>query len=124
MTTRKLLFVLFSGDACRQNHALMYALDLHAKGYAVKLILEGEATRLIGEIGAARSRTGTLLREACDAGIVAGACERASSGCSSDDPARKMADAARSGGIGLLSGLSGHAPIEPFLGDGYELVVV
>ena len=25
---RKILFVLFSEDACRQNHALMYALDL------------------------------------------------------------------------------------------------
>ncbi|HTP29011.1 MAG TPA: hypothetical protein VMK12_25540 [Anaeromyxobacteraceae bacterium] len=124
MTPRKLLFVLFSGDTCRQNHALMYALDLHGKGYAVKLILEGEATRSVREIGIAGSRTGTLLREACDAGIVAGTCERASSGCASDDPSRKVAEVAREQGIGLLSGLAGHASIEPFLRDGYELVVL
>jgi hypothetical protein len=124
MPTRKLLFVLFSADACRQNHALMYALDLHEKGHAVKLILEGEATRMLGEIGAPGSRRGTLLRQACDAGIVAGACERASSGCASEDPTRKVAEVARSRGVGLLSGLDGHASIEPFVREGYELVVM
>ena len=124
MAARKLLFVVFSGDACRQNHALMYALDLHAKGHTVKLILEGEATGMMSEIGVSGSRRGTLLRQACDAGIVAGACQRASSGCASDDPARKVADVARSHGIGLLSELDGHASIEPFVGEGYELVIL
>ncbi len=124
MSTRKLLFVLFSGDACRQNHALLYALDLHEKGHSVKLVLEGEATRILGELGASEARRGMLLRRACAAGIVAGACERASSGCASEDPARKVADVARSHGVALLSGLEGHASIEPFVREGYEIVVI
>jgi hypothetical protein len=79
---------------------------------------------MVGEIGANGSGTGALLRRACDAGIVAGACERASSGCASDDPARKVTDLAREQGVALLSGLDGHAAIEPFVREGYELVVV
>ncbi len=123
-TTRKLLFVVFSDDACRQNHALMYALDLHARGHAARIVLEGPATRMVETLGAAESRTGDLLRRACAAGLVAGACARASSGCASDDPARKVADRARDAGVRLLSDLDGHASIAPFVAEGYEIVVV
>jgi hypothetical protein len=90
----------------------------------VKLILEGPATRMVGELEAAGSVTGTLLRRACAAGLVAGACGRASSGCAGDDPTRKVADAARAGGVSLLTDLDGHAGIEPFVREGYELVVL
>ncbi len=121
---RKLLFVLFSDDACRQNHALMYALDLHAKGYAVKLVLEGAATKLVTLLERSESQTGALLRQARDAGLVAGACSRASSGCATDDPARKVADVARAAGVALLGDLHGHAGIEPFVREGYELVAI
>ena len=122
--TRKLLFVVFADDACRQNHALMYALDLHAKGHAVRLVLEGAATRLVAALGDGESRTGALLRAVRDAGLLAGACGRASSGCASDDPARKVADVARAGGVPLLADMQGHAAIEPFVREGYEIVIV
>ncbi len=122
--TRKLLLVLFADDACRQNHALMYALDLHEKGHAVKLILEGSATKLVSTMSSSTSRTGALLRQARDAGLVAGACGRASSGCASEDPARKVADLAQAAGLRLLADLQGHASIEPFVREGYEVVVI
>jgi len=122
MATRKLLFLLFSDDGCRQAHALMYALELREKGHDVKLLLEGLATRMVSELGAEGSRTGALLRQVRDAGILAGACERASSGCASDDPARKVADVARAHGVKLLSDLDGHPSIEPFVRQGYEIV--
>jgi hypothetical protein len=121
---RKLLLVVFADDSCRQNHALMYALDLHEKGHAVKLVLEGPATRMVAALDAPESRTGALLRQARDAGLVAGACGRASSGCAGDDPARKVAELARDAGVPLLSDLHGHASIEPFVRDGYEVVVI
>jgi hypothetical protein len=124
MTARKLLFVVFSDDACRQNHALMYALDLHAKGYGVRVILEGAATRLVSTLGDRESRTGTLLRQARDAGLLAGACGRASSGCASDDPARKVADVAAAERVALLADMQGHAGIEPFVREGYEVVAI
>jgi len=124
MPARKILFLLFSDDACRQNHALRYALDLHEKGHAVKLILEGPATRMVSALGAPDSATGALLRRASAAGLVAGACGRASSGCASDDPTHKVADVARSAGVRLLADLDGHAGIEPYVREGYELVVL
>jgi hypothetical protein len=121
---RKVLFVLFSDDVCRQNHALMYALELREKGHEVKLILEGSATRMVSALGDAAAGPGALLREARDKGILAGACGRASSGCASEDPARKVADVAEAAGVRLLSEMRGHASVEPFVRDGYELVVV
>jgi hypothetical protein len=120
---RKILFVLFAEDSCRQNHALLYALDLREKGHEVKLILEGPATRMVNEL-TSESRPGALLREARDSGILAGACGRASSGCASEDPARKVAQLAGAAGVRLLSDLRGHASIEPFVREGYELVIV
>ncbi len=122
--TRKLLFVVFSEDGCRQNHALMYAMDLHAKGHAVRLILEGGATKLVSALSDEQSRTGALLRAVRDAGLLAGACGRASSGCVSDDPTRKVADAARAGGVSLLADMQGHAAIEPFVREGYEILII
>ena len=121
---RKILFVLFSEDACRQNHALLYALDLREKGHEVKLILEGGATRMVSAMHAADSRPGALLRQARDVGILAGACGRASSGCASEDPTRQVAQLAEAAGVPLLSALGGHASIEPFVREGYELVML
>ena len=122
--TRKLLFLLFSDDTCRQNHAFMYALDLHKKGYEVRIIIEGLATKVLTEIALADSRTGELLREAHQVGILAGACARASSGCASGDPDRDVAEIARTHGIVLLSDMDGHANIEPFVRNGYEVVTL
>ena len=121
---RKILFVLFSDDTCRQNHAFMYALDLHKNGYDVRVIIEGAATKVMTELALPDSRTGQLLRKAHEAGLVAGACARASSGCASGDPARDVAEIARTHGIALLSDMDGHASIEPFVRDGYEVVAL
>jgi len=101
--TRKLLILLFSNDACRQNHAFMYGLDLYRKGYEVQIIIEGQATKMLNELAVADSRTGDLLRQALEIGIVEGACARASSGCASNDPTRDVADIARANGVKLLS---------------------
>lgn len=120
---RKHLFVVFTDDSCRQNHALMYALELHAKGHHVRLLLEGTGTRAVSEMTNPDSRLGTMLKEARDLGILAGACDRASHGCACEDPSRKVADLARAQKIELLSDLNGHAGIERFVSDGYEIVV-
>jgi len=120
---RKHLFVVFTDDSCRQNHALMWALDLHAKGHHVRVILEGTGTRAVSEMTLPDSRLGTMLKEARDLGILAGACDRASHGCACEDPSRKVADLARDQKVELLADLNGHAGIESFVREGYELVV-
>ncbi|MBI5549502.1 MAG: hypothetical protein HY901_36915 [Deltaproteobacteria bacterium] len=114
---RKLLFVVFTNDACRRNHAFMYAIDLARHGHEVRLILEGEGTRSVRE---REGRFGELFEEARGLGILAGACKTASAGCK--DEGRDVTTLVREAGLPLLDNLSGHAGIEPFVRDGYEVV--
>jgi hypothetical protein len=114
---RKILFVVFSSDACRRNHAFMYAIDLARHGHKVRLILEGEAVRCVGD---REGRFGDLFAEALSLGLIAGACKTASAGCS--EPSKDVTALARAAGLELMGTLDGHAGIESFVSDGYEVV--
>jgi len=120
---RKLLFVLFTDEPCKRNHAFMYAIALHRQGHAVRLILEGLATRSFAALGEQGSSFAALFQEAKALGLVAGACRKAASGCASNDPARQVSDLVQEQGVALLDGMNGHADIEPLVREGYELVV-
>jgi hypothetical protein len=115
--TRKLLFLVFTNDACRRNHAFMHAVDLARRGHVVRLILEGDATQ---SLRAREGRFGAIFEEARSLGLLAGACRTASSGC--NDPARDVTALARDLGLPLMDTLDGHAGLEPFVSDGYEIV--
>jgi hypothetical protein len=120
---RKLLFILFSDDACRLNHALRYAIDLHQRGTAtVQVIIEGPVTAVLGKVQDQSSTTAQLLRKTIDLGLVAGACRTASAGCSTGDPERQVTEAVSDLGLALLGDLDGHAAVEPYVRDGYELI--
>jgi hypothetical protein len=121
--TRKLLFVVFTDEACRRNHAFMYALDLVEQGHQIRVLLEGLATKALHDLDDEGSPFALLFRRAQARGLVAGACRKASGGCASDDPTRQVADRARAQGVDLLDGMDGHASIAAFVRDGYEIVV-
>lgn len=119
--TRKLLFILFSDDACRLNHALLYAIDLHRRGTAtVKVIVEGAATKVFGN--AQGTKTALLFDEAIKLGLVSGACRTASGGCNSNAPERQVSETFLERGLPLLDDLDGHAGVESFVREGFELV--
>jgi predicted peroxiredoxin len=120
---RKILFVLFAEDVCRQLHTLMYASDLHRKGYQTKVIIEGMATRLLADLDKAPPRLQKAVADAQAAGLIAGACLQASTGCGSAED-RNVVDAIRAQGVGFLSDLENHAGIEPFLREGYEVIAI
>jgi predicted peroxiredoxin len=120
---RKILFVLFAEDVCRQLHAFMYANDLHRKGYETKVVVEGMATRLLADLNKAPPRLQKAVAEAKAAGLIAGACLQASSGCGSPED-RNVVEAIRSQGVGFLQDLENHAGIEPFLREGYEVIAI
>jgi predicted peroxiredoxin len=120
---RKLLFVLFAEDVCRQLHTFMYALDLHRKGYQAKVIVEGMATRLLADLEKAPPRLQKAVAEAKAAGLIAGACLQASTGCGSPED-RDVVDAIKARGVAFLSDLDNHAGIEPFLREGFEVIAI
>jgi hypothetical protein len=115
---RKLLFVVFTNDACRRNHAFMYALDLARHGHQVRLLLEGEGAQCLRE---REGRFGELFAEAHGQGLLAGACKMASSGC--QDESRDVTGIAREIGLPLIDTLDGHTSLEPFVREGYEIVL-
>ncbi|HCF60176.1 MAG TPA: hypothetical protein DFS52_19540 [Myxococcales bacterium] len=115
--TRKLLFVVFTNEPCRRNHAFMYAIDLARHGHEVRVVIEGEATQCLRE---RTGRFGELFDEARGLGILAGACKAASAGCR--DEARDVTSLAGEIGLPLLDTLDGHAGIEPFVREGFEVV--
>lgn len=121
---RRILFVLFAEDGCRQAHALRYAMNLHRDGHEVRLILEGPATGLLARLEDPGDAVSSMVLEAQASGILAGACRRAAGGCGSDGDDGPAVAAARSRGIGLLDGMDGHADIGPYIRDGFEIVVL
>jgi hypothetical protein len=115
--TRKLLFILFTTEPCRRNHAFMYALDLARHGHDVRLLLEGEAVRCVAE---REGRFGELFEEARSRGLLAGVCKTASAGC--NDPSRNVTELAIERGLEIRGDMDGHAGIDAFVSDGYEVV--
>ena len=114
---RKLLFLVFTNDACRRNHAFMYAVDLSRNGHDVRLIVEGDATRCLLE---REGRFGELFEEARGLGLLVGLCRAASQGCS--DPSRDVTRLAQECGLTLIDTLDGHAGIASFVAEGYEVI--
>jgi hypothetical protein len=115
--------LVFSDEACRRNHAFRYALDLHRKGIVARIVLEGIATGSLRELDDPASDFAPLFREAAGLGLVAGACRAACGGCRSDDPNRSVIGIAEAHGVPLLDGAEGHASLEPFVREGYQVLV-
>jgi len=116
---RKLLLAVFTNEACKRNHAFMYAIDLAQHGHTVSLIIEGEGTQ---SLLARQGRFGELFEKARELGLIAGLCRTASSsGCG--DASLSVSRLAEEAGLPLLDSLDGHAGIAPFVEEGYELVV-
>jgi len=122
--SRKLLFVIFSDDACRQNHALMWGLSLKKNGYSVRILIEGAATRLFERLDDPTQRTTLLFNQAKEKGLIVGACLAASSGCANQNKDIKISDLVTRHGVQLDGELDNHAGIENHLRDGFELVVI
>ena len=119
---QKLLFLVFTDDACRQNHAFMYALECSALGHEVRLLLEGPATACLNRL-AEGGKFVLLFKKAKEAGLLEGLCKTASGGCSTDIKDRDVAELAEKEGLKLISDLDGHAGIGRFIGDGYQVLV-
>ena len=121
--TSKVLFLVFSKKTCPRNHAIRYALDLHNKGHIARIILEGPATWGLKELSDPHSEFAKLFLEALEKGLVAGACRAASSRRCSGNDCADVSAIAQSRGIALLDDADGHASIEPYVREGYQVVV-
>ena len=119
---RKMLFVVFTDDDCKLNHALLYANDLAEEGYKVKVILEGVATKVVNKLEQEGNEYfKKLFNQAISHNIIAGACEKASGGC--QNPKISVLSIMKKNKIPMLNNLAGHASISEYIEDGFELVI-
>ena len=117
---RKILFLVFTDSACIQNHAFMYAIDLHKAGHETKLILEGKGTLALRRLAKGDERFIGFYKAACEKDILVGACRKASGGCV--DEKDSVQDIANQYSIELLDDLMGHAGITKYVDEGYEVI--
>ncbi len=121
---QKVLILLFADDNCRQNHALMYANDLFEAGHEVQVILEGAATRCLRRLDDKESLFYELFMQAQERGILKGSCFKASSGCANIENEKTISDLAKTHDVPLLDGMKGHASINEFVDDGFQVITL
>ena len=114
--------MVFTGDACKQNHAFMYALECHERRHITKIILEGPATACLNRL-ADGGKFAELFRRAGTAGLLEGICKTASGGCSTNKKDRDVAKLAEKEGLKFMCDLNGHAGIGKFVDEGYEVII-
>jgi hypothetical protein len=122
--SRKFLFVVFTDDACRQNHAWRWGLNLKKSGYSVRILIEGVATRLFLKLDDPDQKTASLFNQAKEEGLIVGACLTASNGCANQGNDIRIADLVTRHGVQLDGDLDHHAGIEKHIREGFELVVI
>jgi hypothetical protein len=112
---KKVALFAFNGEAMCFVHVLLNALDFHAKGYDTKIVLEGASVKLVPLLDVDGSPFKGLFAKCREAGLMAGVCLAC---------AKKLGtfDAAEALGLPMLGDMSGHAGMEPFTEQGYEII--
>ena len=113
---KPVVFFVFRDEAVCFVHVLLNALNFTQKGREAKIVLEGPAVKLVGVLENPSSQFHALYMKAKNAGIFDGACMA----CSRQFGVHEQVVAA---GIPLLSDMSGHPGIFPYMAKGCEVLV-
>ena len=111
---KKIAFVSFEGDMMCFLHALLNVWDYHEKGYEVALVMEGASTARILDIE--KSPHKDLWQKIVEARLIKAVCKA----CAAQMGSLEKAEA---DGLPISAALSGHAPLEPYTNEGYEIIL-
>ncbi len=109
---KKILFYGMTDQKMCFQHILMNALDLHASGKEVKIIFEGGSVKLISVF---EEENNPLYKKVKDLGLIKGVCLACS----------KMLgvyEANLKSGLPMLDDMNGHAGMEEYIENGYEVI--
>ena len=108
---KKILFYVMGGETMCVQHVFLNALDLKDNGHEAKIIFEGQSVKLPPELDGKNK-----LYDRCrDENLIAGVCKA----CSQQLGTLEQNEAL---GLTMLSDMSGHAGMLPFINDGYEVI--
>lgn len=110
---KKTLFYTMIGQQMCFVHVLLNALDMHSAGQEAKIVIEGEAVKLPPVMA---KEGNPLYQKALDAGLIAGVCRACAEMMQVKEDIEQL-------GLPLLSDMSGHAGMRPFMENGYEVIV-
>lgn len=111
---RKILFYAMTGEKSCFHHVLLNAVQLHEAGHEVKVIFEGASVKLPAPL---QGEGNPVYLRAKELGLLAGICLACSK-------MMGVHEANAALGLPMLSDMSGHAGMKPFLDRGYEVVSI
>ncbi|HOQ62683.1 MAG TPA: hypothetical protein PKZ39_01795 [Clostridia bacterium] len=111
---KKVLLYAMTGEKSCFMHVLLNAVQLHEGGAQVRVVFEGASVKLVKGL---EDTQNPVYLKAKQAGLLAGICLACSKtmGVYEDNLAS---------GLPMLSDMSGHAGIKPYLDEGYEVVSI
>lgn len=110
----KILFYAMTGEKSCLMHVLMNAVDLAKKGNEVKIIFEGQSVKWPAKL---QSEKNPHYVNAKTEGLIAGICLACSNQLDVLEENKAL-------GLALISGLHGHAPMSPFIAEGYHIISI
>ncbi|NLN83754.1 MAG: cytoplasmic protein [Firmicutes bacterium] len=110
----KVAYFAFNGKLMCFQHLLLNVLDLHEKGHEVKLIIEGEAVKLLKELVESKHPLFAKVREL---NLIDSICKA----CSATLGVLEYNETL---GIPINGDMNGHPPMEPYLKEGYQVIVL
>ncbi len=114
---RKVAIFAFNGNPMCIVHALINAIEFHAKSCDVKLIIEGSATELLGKLNEPSNPLYYYYARVKDEGLIDCVCKA----CSTKSG---TVEEALSQNLKLCDELFGHPSIARYMEDGYEIITI
>lgn len=108
----KVLFYAMTGEKSCLLHVLMNAVNLAEKGNEVKVVFEGRSVSLPGQL---QKESNPHYVKARDKGLLAGICLACSR-------MLNVLEENQSLGLPMLNDMFGHAPMEPYMAQGYQVI--
>lgn len=109
---RKFLFYGMTGEKSCFQHVLLNAAQLAEAGHEVRVIFEGASVKLVPQLEGENNPVYGKLK---DKGLIAGICLACSK-------VLGVYEACVGTGLPMLSDMSGHAGMKPFIDQGYEVI--
>ena len=109
---RKFLFYGMTGEKSCFQHVLLNAAQLAEAGHEVRVIFEGASVKLVPLL---ESENNPVYGKLKDQGLIAGICLACSK-------VLGVYEACVETGLPMLSDMSGHAGMKPFVEAGYEVI--
>lgn len=111
----KIALFTYQGELMCFGHALLNALDLHAKEKEVKLVIEGQSTKLLPDLYKATTLFHREFIQCLEHGLLAAVCQACS---------MKMGvlDFVKEKELPLGTDMSGHPAVQPFLDSGFQIL--